>query len=160
MQGFWRSFVYAFNGIRVAIKEERNIRFHLCAAVYVFVFSLFYNFGRTEYILLAIITAGVISLELVNSALERAVSRPSPERYVTAGAVKDMAAGAVLVFSIAAAVCGVFLFWNLEVFASIFTFFCTHIVWLCVLLASIAGSIYFIFIFGKKKPNGKKERRH
>ena len=31
---FARGFVYAYNGIRAAVQEERNFRFHLCAAFY------------------------------------------------------------------------------------------------------------------------------
>ena len=34
---FARGFVYAYNGIRAAVQEERNFRFHLCAAFYAFV---------------------------------------------------------------------------------------------------------------------------
>ena len=34
---FARGFVYAYNGIRAAVQEERNFRFHLCAALYAFV---------------------------------------------------------------------------------------------------------------------------
>ena len=56
-----------------------------------------YEFTRVEYCLITIMmVGGVMALELVNSSPERAVERPVPERYMTAGAVKDMAAGAVL----------------------------------------------------------------
>lgn len=34
---FARGFVYAYNGIRAAIREEQHFRFHLCAALYAFV---------------------------------------------------------------------------------------------------------------------------
>ena len=102
-QPFLHSFRYAVQGVRTALREERNLRFHVCAAFYVYVFSLFYEFTRAEYCLITIMVGGVMALELVNSSLERAVERPVPERYMTAGAVKDMAAGAVLVFSIASA---------------------------------------------------------
>ena len=70
------------------------MRFHLCAAFYVYLFSLFYGFGKTEYILITLMVCGVLALELVNSSLERTVERPAPDRYMTAGVVKDMAAGA------------------------------------------------------------------
>ena len=95
-QPFLHSFRYAVQGVRTALREERNLRFHVCAAFYVYVFSLFYEFTRAEYCLITIMVGGVMALELVNSSLERAVERPVPERYMTAGAVKDMAAGAVL----------------------------------------------------------------
>ena len=91
---------------------------------------------------------GVMALELVNSSLERAVERPVPERYMTAGAVKDMAAGAVLVFSIASAVCGVLLFWDPAAFARMWRFFLRWPVLAVVLAATLVLS--FRFIFGKK----------
>ena len=96
-QPFLHSFLYAVQGVRTALREERNLRFHVCTAFYVYVFSLFYEFTCTEYCLITMMVGGVMALELVNSSLERAVERPVPERYMTAGAVKDMAAGGVLI---------------------------------------------------------------
>lgn len=150
MRSFFRSFVYALNGIRFALKEERNMRFHLCTAVYVFVFAQFYAFSKTECMLLTILVAGVMALELVNSALERTVSRPSTERYVTAGFVKDMAAGAVLIFSIAAAVCGVLLFWDVAVFKEIYKYFTANPFLLILLVLSFGVSYWFVFWFNRK----------
>lgn len=158
MREFFRSFVYAGNGMRVALKEERNLRFHLVIAFYVYLFSLFYGFSRTEYILITILVAGVMALELVNSAFERSVSRPRPERYMTAGTVKDIAAGAVLVFSIAAAACGVAMFWDTAVFLKIFEFFKGRPLLLLPLAASLAGGIWFVFLFGRKSGPPRKER--
>ncbi|MEG0396561.1 MAG: diacylglycerol kinase [Oscillospiraceae bacterium] len=145
---FFNGFLYAFSGIRRAIKEERNLRFHLCAAFYVYLFSLFYNFGKAEYALITLMVGGVIALELVNSSIERTAAHPEPFRYMTAGAVKDMAAGAVLVFCIAAAICGVILFWDIAVFMKIFEFFKTHLILLALLLASFL--ILYRFIFKKR----------
>ena len=145
MRRFIRSFVYAANGIRLAVKEERNFRFHIVAAIYVYIFSLFYDFTKMEYALITVLVAGVMALELVNSAFERAVSEPSPKRYVTAGAVKDIAAGAVLVFSAGAAVCVVFLFWRVDIFRNIASFFRGHIFLLVVLLLSFIVAFWFIF---------------
>lgn len=148
MKSFVRSFVYAANGIKTAILEERNLRFHICVAVYVYIFSFFYNFGRTEYAVLTVLIVGVIALELVNSAFERSVSRPAPEQYRTAGAVKDIAAGAVLVYCIGAVVCGVFLFWDIAVFSRIIAYFTGHIPVLIILVISIIFCAWFIFGLG------------
>lgn len=38
---FVDSFLYAAQGIRTAVREERNMRFHLCAAFYVYLFRCF-----------------------------------------------------------------------------------------------------------------------
>lgn len=152
MRKFLRSFYYAGKGLYQVILQERNFRFHLCAAVYVYVFSLFYSFSRVEYCVLTILVGGVLAFELANSALERAVGPPplnkEPDRRLAQS--KDMAAGAVLVFAVAAAVCGIFLFWNIPVFAQICSFFVHNIITLVVFLLSLVASYWFIFCFGKK----------
>lgn len=145
---FIDSFIYAAQGIRAAVQQERNMRFHLCAAFYVYLFSLFYDFTSTQYALITIMVVGVMALELVNSSIERVMERPAPERYRTAGVVKDMAAGAVLIFSIGCAVAGVFLFWNVPVFERILGYFAEHLVLLLLLLATLP--VAWRFVFGKK----------
>ena len=137
---FVDSFLYAAQGIRTAVREERNMRFHLCAAFYVYLFSLFYGFGKTEYILITLMVCGVLALELVNSSLERTVERPAPDRYMTAGVVKDMAAGAV---------CGAVLFWDVAAFRRMFAFFAARPLLAVLLAASLA--VAWQFIFGKRK---------
>ncbi len=142
---FLKSFKYAANGIRMAVKQERNMRFHLCVALYVYVFSLFYNFSHLQYALITIIICGVISLEIVNSAFERLADDPCEEKYEIAGIIKDMAAGAVLVFSMGAVVCGVLLFWDISVFNTILHYFFNNIFMLSLLIISIVLCIIFIF---------------
>ena len=108
---FVRGFVYAYNGIRAAIREERNFRFHLCAALYAFVAAYWAQLPAVETALIALCVAAVLALELVNSAIERAVDKPDTTHWWTAGAAKDMAAGAVLVMAIGTVIVAVCLFW-------------------------------------------------
>lgn len=107
---FARGFVYAYNGIRAAIREERNFRFHLCAALYAFVAAYWAQLPAVETALIALCVAAVLALELVNSAIERAVDKPDTTHWWTAGAAKDMAAGAVLVMAIGTVIVAVCLF--------------------------------------------------
>ena len=146
---FARGFVYAYNGIRAAVQEERNFRFHLCAALYAFVAAYWAQLPAVETALIALCVAAVLALELVNSSLERTVERPAPDRYMTAGVVKDMAAGAVLVFSIGCAVCGAVLFWDVAAFRRMFAFFAARPLLAVLLAASLA--VAWQFIFGKRK---------
>ena len=98
---FARGFVYAYNGIRAAVQEERNFRFHLCAAFYAFVAAFWAELDpRWRPRLIALCVAAVLALELVNSAIERAVDKPDTTHWWSAGAAKDMAAGAVLVMAV------------------------------------------------------------
>ena len=107
---FARGFVYAYNGIRAAIREERNFRFHLCAALYAFVAAYWAQLPAVETALIALCVAAVLALELVNSAIERAVDKPDTTHWWTAGVAKDMAAGAVLVMAIGTVIVAVCLF--------------------------------------------------
>ncbi|HJA24644.1 MAG TPA: diacylglycerol kinase family protein [Candidatus Fournierella merdigallinarum] len=151
MRRFLAGFGYAAQGFWAAVKEERNLRFHLCAAVYALLASLFYPFGAVEYALLFVCIGGVIALELTNSAIERAVESPDPAHWRAAGGAKDMAAGAVLVFSIAAAAVGVALFWQPRVLAGIPAWFLKHPWALAALAASLALAWFFVFWPERKK---------
>lgn len=142
---FLRGFGYAAKGVARAVREERNLRFELCAGAYVLLFAPFYRFDRTQWALLCVLIAGVLALELVNSAVERAVDRPSPAHWAAAGAAKDMAAGAVLVFCAGAAVCGVLLLWDRAAFARMGTFFAAHPAAIAALAASLAAAVRFVF---------------
>lgn len=155
MRAFLNSFVCAARGVWQAICKERNLRFHLCAAFYVYLFSLFYPFEKLEYIVLTLIIAVVLAAELFNSCIERLVDWLHPETNKTAGLVKDIAAGAVLVACIGALACGVWLFWDLSVLQMIGRFFLLQPVNILLLAVSLALSIWFIFFFGRC-PHGKK----
>ena len=60
---FARGFVYAYNGIRAAVQEERNFRFHLCAALYAFVAAYWAQLPAVETALIALCVAAVLALE-------------------------------------------------------------------------------------------------
>ena len=133
MRRFLRGFRYAWAGIVAAVRTERNFRFHLCAAAYVLWFSQYYTFTRVEYALLALCIGGVMALELVNSAHWRA-----------AGSAKDMAAGAVLVFSTAAVVVGLCLFGDWNVLCRIMKLYTGNLPAAAVLLLSAVLAVLFV----------------
>ena len=155
---FARGFVYAYNGIRAAVQEERNFRFHLCAAFYAFVAACWAEMPAVEVALIALCVAAVLALELVNSAIERAVDKPDTTHWWTAGAAKDMAAGAVLVMAIGTVIVAMCLFVpRLGILWANFTLRPTRP--LGILLTLV---IFYKFIFRSsnstekgKQPNGK-----
>ena len=144
MRRFLRGFRYAWAGIVAAVRTERNFRFHLCAAAYVLWFSQYYTFTRVEYALLALCIGGVMALELVNSAVERAVDKPDVAHWRAAGSAKDMAAGAVLVFSAAAVVVGLCLFGDWEVLCRIMKLYTGNLPAAAALLLSAVLAVLFV----------------
>ena len=145
MRDFFKGFVYAARGFCAAVKAERNLRFHLTVAVFVVYFGRFYAFGRGEWAAIALAIGGVIGLELVNSALERAVDKPAPERFYMAGPVKDMAAAGVLAYSVGAAAAGLCLFWQPDVIRQVFLYFTEAAYRPVLLLAALALAWRFVF---------------
>lgn len=150
MIAFFKGFKYAYNGIKVTILQERNFRFHLVIAFYVYLFSAFYNFSKIEYVIITMLIGGVLALELVNSAIERCVAKPDKAHDGYAGLAKDMAAGGVLVFAIASAVCGVILFFDIAILQNILQFYKTNLVALAILALTIILNIFFVFKINKK----------
>jgi undecaprenol kinase len=111
MKRWWRGVGYALNGILYAIRSEPNLRFHFLAAVVVLTLAAFFGFRRWEWSVLLLTCALVISLELVNTAIERAVDLTTERVHPLAKLAKDIAAGAVLTSSLFSLAVGWILFY-------------------------------------------------
>ncbi len=143
------------------------MRFHTAAALYVLVFARFFDFSREDYILLFLTIGGVISAEMVNTAIEELCDKVSREYNPLIKAAKDAAAGAVLVLAIFAVITGIILFWNFDGLCTMYNFYITHPLNLCGIILSIILSVIYIFVGPtgiktfflycyNKKPNGGK----
>ena len=109
---FFKSVPYAYEGIKTLLKSENNAKIHLLAVFMVVITGFLIHFSEAEWLAVIIVMGGVLALEAVNTALETLVDLVSPEFHPLAKRVKDVAAGAVLMFVVAAlAVAGVIL-WN------------------------------------------------
>lgn len=106
-----KSFKFAFKGLKLAIRYEQNFKVHFFAAVLVSAIGFYFNISTQEWLWVIAAIGLVMTAELFNSALEKLVDLVSPEYNAKAGAVKDMAAAAVLITSIAAAIIGILIFY-------------------------------------------------
>lgn len=104
-----KSFFYAARGIWQCIKNERNFRIHIVAAVSVIAFSVMYGTAADAYPRLIIVIAAVMSAEAVNTAVEKAVDLQN-KRNKTAEIAKDAAAGGVLISAVGSVAVAVFTF--------------------------------------------------
>lgn len=120
------------------------MRFHLVAAFYVLLFSLFYSFSAAQYALLFFLIAAVIAAELFNTAIENVCDLISKETNERIRVAKDVGAGAVLVLAIGAAAVAVVFFLDFEVIPKIFSFFAQNIPLLILLIISAAGAVFFV----------------
>ena len=106
----YKSFGYAFQGIWACIRRERNIKIHLTIMSLVIISGCILRISITEWLICLILFAQVLSLEIVNTAIEACVDLVSEERRPLAKLAKDAAAGAVLISAIFAAIIGLLIF--------------------------------------------------
>ncbi|MGC1240206.1 MAG: diacylglycerol kinase family protein [Chryseosolibacter sp.] len=110
MSKFFNSFRYAFNGVRVSLKDQRNLKVHFMIALSTVVAGLYVEITRTEWCIIFLAIGLVVGLEMMNSAVESLVDLVTTERKPLAGKVKDIAAGAVLFASVMCVIIGVIIF--------------------------------------------------
>lgn len=108
----WRlsSFVDAARGLKILVSTQPNARVHSVATAGALAMAAWLQFSAAEWALLVITISGVWVTEGLNTAVEFVVDLVSPEYDQLAGWAKDVAAGAVLVASIAAVIVGAILF--------------------------------------------------
>lgn len=105
------SLEFALTGIVTAFKEEANMRKHLVSGILVVVAGLIFQVSAIEWLFLLLSVFMVITLEIVNSAIENVVDLASNYHFsMLAKHAKDMAAGAVLFFSGYAVITGLIIF--------------------------------------------------
>jgi diacylglycerol kinase len=110
MKKFIRSFYYAGQGIRHCFRRERNFRIHIAATAIVIILASLLHCTAVEWVLLLICIGMVVSLEMVNTAIERFCNMVQTDFNPQVKIIKDVAAGAVLVSAVVAAICGMIIF--------------------------------------------------
>lgn len=106
----YKSFGYAFEGIFAGIRGERNMKIHCFAAVCVIVAGVLFHISVTEWCICLVLFGLILSLELVNTAIEAVVDFVTEDKKPLAKLAKDTAAGAVLIAAVMAAMAGLLIF--------------------------------------------------
>ena len=104
------SFIYAFSGIKTAIKNEPNFKFQLIVAFLTLALGYYLQLSTTEFAILILVICIVLVLELINTALEALIDISSPNIQPKAKIAKDVAAASVLVAALTSILIGVLLF--------------------------------------------------
>lgn len=154
MKDLFKSFGYAFRGIGYTVMHERNFRIHICIITFLFPFLIltdFFDVSRTQYAVLVLISALVLALELVNTALEKTVDLAcNGEKNVLAKIAKDACAGAVLIVAIGAVILAGVLFLKPEPLSAIYEYYKAHPAEILWYIAKLVADYIFVFIAPKK----------
>jgi diacylglycerol kinase len=100
------SFRHALEGLKYVLETERNARIDLVIAVLVVCLSVFLQISAVEWVLIVAAIALVFAGEMLNTVVELTVDLITLEQNPLAKYAKDVAAGAILVASVAAMIMG------------------------------------------------------
>ena len=119
MTSLLKSFGFAIQGIIHLLKNERNFKIQFGVFILVLVFSYFLEISKKELIIVLFCSMTVLSLEGINTSIERLCDENQPQFNLNIKIIKDVAAGAVLIASIFSAIIGLIVF--LPYFYRVFT---------------------------------------
>lgn len=111
MRHVWQSKTHALRGIRYAFRHEPNFRVQLVVSVGVLVLAAILQISFLESIVLICFILAVLVLELFNTTIEALSDIVKPRLHEQVKQVKDIAAGMVLLVSLAAACVGIAIFY-------------------------------------------------
>jgi undecaprenol kinase len=105
-----KSFAYATKGLYKIFKEEQNLKLQTIAGVIALIFGFILRIKISDWIAVIIIITIVLTMEILNSAVERVadVLKPRIDKYVKE--IKDIMAAGVMLASIMAIVVGLLVF--------------------------------------------------
>nr|WP_078391386.1 diacylglycerol kinase family protein [Shouchella patagoniensis] len=107
---FFRSFYYAFSGLMYVVKNEQNMQIHLIGGMAVIGAAWYFSVDYVEWLLLILVIGGVLTVETINTAIERTVDLVTEEYHPLAERAKDISAAGVFVFCLFAVVIGLWIF--------------------------------------------------
>ena len=104
------AFKVAFRGFGLVIKEEQTFRIQVVAAILVIFFMFYFPLSPSERTILILAIVLVLSLELINSQIERILDLLQPNFDPKIRRIKDLSASAVLLVSIGSFFVGLLIF--------------------------------------------------
>ncbi len=107
---FLNSFKYAIQGIKHCSIFERNFRIQLVIALLAIVSGIFFKISTVEWLAILFCSSLVLSLEMVNTTIEKLSNVVTEKIHPVIKQVKDIAAGAVFLVSIMSFIIGSIIF--------------------------------------------------
>ena len=102
-----RSFGFAFEGLRLAVIVDQNVRLHIVVGISVLVASILLKVTKIELLFVVFAIFFVLITEMMNTSIEEMTNLISKEHSEEARIAKDVAAGAVLLSALFAIVVGI-----------------------------------------------------
>ena len=105
-----QSFLNALKGLSAAIRNERHMRVHLILSLLTICLGFYYELILWEWVAILICIGMVVSLEIINTAIEEVCDFIHRDHHPKIGLIKDLSAGAVLMISFISLLVGLLIF--------------------------------------------------
>ena len=98
------------DGIGYVTKSEKNFKREIALGIIALILSYILKIDKIEFIIVLTMICLVLTTEIINTAIERAVDLVTKEYHELARIAKDVSAGSVLVTSIFSLIIGIIIF--------------------------------------------------
>ncbi|AIY14349.1 MULTISPECIES: diacylglycerol kinase [Cellulophaga] len=105
-----KSVGFALRGAVLLIRTEASIKIQVFIAIVMTIAGFYFEITKTEWILQIFAIALVLGVEGMNTAVEKISDYIQPEFDKKIGFIKDIAAGAVMLVSIASTIIGMIIY--------------------------------------------------
>jgi diacylglycerol kinase len=107
-----KSFLNALNGVFWMLKSERNFQIEVFGLLFNLFLIVFLQLNTTDTALILMVSIAVLSLEVLNTGIEKICDVVQPEFDERIKIIKDISAGAVVLMSFAAVCVGILVYWK------------------------------------------------
>ena len=102
----FKSVKYAYKGAVLLLKTEASIQVQFVLAIIMIVAGFYFKISTTEWILQIFSIGLIMSIEGLNTAVEKIADFIHPEYHKKIGIIKDVSAGAVFISALTAVIIG------------------------------------------------------
>lgn len=110
VKGRLKSFVYAFKGAYKLVTTEHSVMVQFSLGVLITIAGFWFDISATEWMLQILAIGLVLSIEGLNTAIEKVADFIHPDYHERIGFIKDIAAGAVFFAALAALAIGAIIY--------------------------------------------------
>jgi len=102
----FKSVKYAFKGAVLLLKTEASIQVQFVLGIVMTFAGFYFDISTTEWIFQILSIGIIMSIEGLNTAVEKIADFVHPEHHKKIGVIKDVSAGAVFISAVTAVIIG------------------------------------------------------
>jgi diacylglycerol kinase (ATP) len=105
-----KSIGFAFKGAYHLIRREDSVKVQFVIGIIMTIAGFYFELSTTEWMIQILVIALIMAIEGINTAIEEITDFIHPEFHNKIGLIKDIGAGAVFIFAIAALIVGLIIY--------------------------------------------------